>query len=89
MFIAINKEYPGSWHTKLERLDLTGNGAVSVVHVSSKTESNKQEFYATSFYEFKDIIKIIYSIINICIIMKISCIVFNVLHVLHLFFLKP
>lgn len=53
-FIDMNDEYPGKWHTKLKRIELTNIGAVSVVHVYSKEDDTTMEFYVTSFYEFCD-----------------------------------
>jgi hypothetical protein len=57
-FIEMNANYPGKWFTKVKRLDLLNDGAVSIVHVFS--DKSDSEFFVTTFYEFND--ELIYKI---------------------------
>jgi len=50
--INVNRDYPGNWHTHLQRIEFFDKGAVSVVFVFS--DEIPDRFYTTSFYEFKD-----------------------------------
>jgi hypothetical protein len=50
--ITVNRAYPGKWFTKLQRVDLFDQGAVSVVFIYS--DDNEAKTYAISFYTFKD-----------------------------------
>lgn len=51
-FFLAQKNYPGIWRINLERLVSKADLIISVVRV--KSEDNLQEFYATSFFEFKE-----------------------------------
>ena len=52
LYLQMNCDYPGNWRTVLEKVEILDEGAVSLVHVFSSEEEG--EFYATTFYEFKD-----------------------------------
>jgi hypothetical protein len=52
-FVAANRAYPGRWRIRVERLQRLGEGAVSVVEVTSAEEAGPR-FHAVSFFETKD-----------------------------------
>jgi hypothetical protein len=52
-FVAANRAYPGRWRIRVERLERLGEGAVSVVEVTSAEEPGPR-FYAVSFFEAED-----------------------------------
>lgn len=64
IFIAVNEEYPGSWRTIPVKIAKYGSGTAdgnaesnenkvfSLVHVFAVERT--EEFYVTSFFEFKD-----------------------------------
>ncbi|MHA1673833.1 MAG: hypothetical protein ACTSYI_09395 [Promethearchaeota archaeon] len=60
--IQVNRDYPGSWHTILQRAEICETGAVSIVWIYSDKEEEKGQYYATSFYTFKD--RLIHQIIE-------------------------
>ncbi len=51
-FIIANREYPGSWVIKIERLEVMNNLVISVVKVQLKDDNTS--FHATSFFEFEN-----------------------------------
>ena len=46
-FIAVNGTYPGTWACKLERLEETPDGAISLVEISD----GKETLWACSFFK--------------------------------------
>lgn len=50
--IDVNKRYPGRWYIDVVDVIAQGDTVVSVVRVYSKED--KQSFYATSFFKFRD-----------------------------------
>lgn len=51
-YLQMNLDYPGNWRMVLEKVEILDEGAMSLVHVFSLEEND--EFYATTFYKFKD-----------------------------------
>ena len=49
-FVRVNREYPGKWAIRVERLIEAGNTIVSVV----KVEAPGLSFHAVSFFDFAD-----------------------------------
>lgn len=47
-FVSVNREYPGKWSIRVEKLLDAGEAVVSVVRVTDGGES----FHAVSFFEF-------------------------------------
>lgn len=51
-YIVANCEYPGEWRGEVERIELTGDLAVTVTRVWHAHEGTS--FHAVSFFEFQD-----------------------------------
>lgn len=51
-FIRVNREYPGDWNIKIERLESIENLVISVVKAQLKNEDTS--VHAVSFFEFHD-----------------------------------
>lgn len=50
-FIEANKNYPGKWLFKIERIEESGRGVAAAVRVFSR--SSRQSFHVVSFFELK------------------------------------
>ena len=50
-YIGFNKEYPGRWYAKIEKIVDTDNEVVSAVEI---TNDEGISFYVTSFFKFED-----------------------------------
>ncbi|WDV46262.1 nuclear transport factor 2 family protein [Clostridiaceae bacterium M8S5] len=56
-YIKFNKDYPGRWYAKIEKLIITDSEAITAV---KKTNDDGVSHYVTSFFEFENgLIKII------------------------------
>lgn len=50
-YIEFNKDYPGRWYAKIEKLIATKNKVISAVEI---TNDEGVSLYVTSFFEFED-----------------------------------